>query len=81
MESTEMLSEKQSNSIIMEGDDIIETSVEEVVISEGDEHQRNKFYISYVSISSFIIVTQMDNGNILWLFRKRTDNLLKEHWK
>jgi hypothetical protein len=44
MENTEILSEKQLNSIIMEGDDIIETSVEEVVISEGDGHQRNKFY-------------------------------------
>ncbi len=40
MESTEMLSEKQSNSIIMEGDDIIKTSVKEVVISEGNEQQR-----------------------------------------
>ncbi len=28
----------------MEGDDIIETLVKEVFISEGDEHQRDKFY-------------------------------------
>jgi hypothetical protein len=44
MEDTEMLSQNQLNSIIMEEYDIIETSVEEVVISEGDESQRNKFY-------------------------------------
>lgn len=44
MKNTEELSQEQLNSIIMEGDEVIETSSEEVVISEGDEYQRNKFY-------------------------------------
>ena len=44
MENRDALSQVQLNSIIMEDDDIIETCVEEVVISNDNDCQRNKFY-------------------------------------
>jgi hypothetical protein len=56
MENTEELAQEQLNSIIMEGDDIIEISSEEVVISEVDECQRKKFYANVEEYKNILSV-------------------------
>jgi hypothetical protein len=64
MKNRDALSQMQLNSIIMEDDDIIETSVEEVVISSDDDCQRNKFYENVEKYKNTLSLCMRDKSMI-----------------
>ncbi len=62
----------------MEGDDIIETSTEEVVISEDDEHQRNIFYTDVEKYKNTLSLCMREKSMITMVLYNNIVNALKQ---
>ncbi|CAF3426670.1 unnamed protein product [Rotaria socialis] len=72
------LPQEQLNSIIMDGDDVIETAVEEVVISESAECQRNKFNMNAEAYKNSLSLCMREKSMIALPFYNRIIHDLKQ---
>ncbi len=77
MENTEELPQEQFNSIIMEGDDIIEIS-SEVVVSDADECQRAKFYANVEEYKNTLSLCMREKSMITIPLYSNIINALKQ---
>ncbi|CAF3590318.1 unnamed protein product [Rotaria socialis] len=77
MENKKELQEKQLSSIIMDGDEIIETS-SEVVISENTECQKEKFYVNVENYKNTLSLRMREKAMITIPLYNNIINALKQ---